>query len=203
MFLGLGTTPTSSFAVLSICEGARYALYFQDNFKVSPRLTLNLGLRWEYWPAFREKNNILTTFDPDKQGHHSWKRSQYHVRSGRDRSVDRRTDRGAGREVHDVRAGRQIAEPYAEPEEQFWAASRFCLPAGQRVEVVRDARRLPDQLLPDPAASVDRANALERSADDALPYIRDRCRAVAGRHRQLRHALVPTTWLRASTAATR
>jgi len=42
-------------------------MYFQDNFKVSPRLTLNLGMRWEYWPAFREKNNILTTFDPEKR----------------------------------------------------------------------------------------------------------------------------------------
>jgi hypothetical protein len=41
-----------------------YALYFQDNFRVNSRLTLNLGMRWEYWPAFREKNNVLTGFDP-------------------------------------------------------------------------------------------------------------------------------------------
>jgi hypothetical protein len=41
-----------------------YALYFQDNIRVNSRLNLNLGLRWEYWPAFREKNNVLTGFDP-------------------------------------------------------------------------------------------------------------------------------------------
>lgn len=44
-----------------------YALYFQDNYKITPRLSLNLGLRWEYWPAFREKNNVLSTFDPAKK----------------------------------------------------------------------------------------------------------------------------------------
>lgn len=41
-----------------------YALYFQDNVRVNSRLNLNLGMRWEYWPAFREKNNVLTGFDP-------------------------------------------------------------------------------------------------------------------------------------------
>jgi hypothetical protein len=48
-------------------RGREYALYFQDNYKVTPRLTLNVGLRWEYWPPFREKNNVLTTFDPEKR----------------------------------------------------------------------------------------------------------------------------------------
>ncbi len=43
------------------------ALYFQDNYKVTPRLTLNLGLRYEYWPAFGEKNHLLTSFDREKR----------------------------------------------------------------------------------------------------------------------------------------
>jgi len=45
-------------------RGKEYAMYFQDNFKVNSRLTVNMGLRWEYWPAFTEKNNMLTSFDP-------------------------------------------------------------------------------------------------------------------------------------------
>ena len=44
-----------------------YALYFQDNFKVNSRLTLNLGLRYDYWPAQKEISNLLTSFDPQKR----------------------------------------------------------------------------------------------------------------------------------------
>ena len=41
--------------------------YFQDNFKVTPRLSLNLGVRYEFYPAIRERNNALTGFDPKRK----------------------------------------------------------------------------------------------------------------------------------------
>src|SRR4030095_7562329 len=40
-------------------------LYFTDNFKVSPRLTLDLGLRWDNWTPYKEKYDRLVNVDLD------------------------------------------------------------------------------------------------------------------------------------------
>jgi hypothetical protein len=48
---------------LSRLRNNRTSLYIQDDFNVLPKLTLNLGLRWERDGAWREKNDRWAYFD--------------------------------------------------------------------------------------------------------------------------------------------
>src|ERR1039458_5203054 len=45
-------------------DNKSWALYVQDNWKVSPRLTLNLVLRWDGIPHTYEENNRQSNFFP-------------------------------------------------------------------------------------------------------------------------------------------
>lgn len=42
----------------------QYFLYVQDDYRVTSKLTLNLGLRWEFATPRWERDNVLSNFDP-------------------------------------------------------------------------------------------------------------------------------------------
>jgi hypothetical protein len=46
-----------------------YAPYFQDNWKITPRLTLNLGLRYGYRTPIRDRQDTQLTFSPEKRAY--------------------------------------------------------------------------------------------------------------------------------------
>jgi hypothetical protein len=54
------TPPSPSFYMRS----TNYGLFFQDDFKIRPALTLNLGIRWDYQGPIYNKNDALYNFDP-------------------------------------------------------------------------------------------------------------------------------------------
>ena len=65
----LGLVDSSSVTQNAVAEtGGRYktyAFYIQDDIKVSSRLSLNLGLRWNMWGTFTEVANRMSFFNPD------------------------------------------------------------------------------------------------------------------------------------------
>lgn len=66
--LGLSNRFTQANAGAPAYFSSRYFQpYVQDDFKLHPRLTLNLGLRYELNGAMREKNNRLVAFQPGQK----------------------------------------------------------------------------------------------------------------------------------------
>src|SRR5207245_260456 len=44
-------------------------LYVNDRLKVTPKLTLNLGLRWDYWTPYKEaRNRLVVPYNPETPG---------------------------------------------------------------------------------------------------------------------------------------
>ena len=68
--LGIGSYPggeSDNFTkdVIAAEANPYYAAFVQDNFRVTPKLTLNLGLRWDIFGGRTERHNRQEYFDPN------------------------------------------------------------------------------------------------------------------------------------------
>jgi len=66
MFIGVGSYSASSSRGWVHLRASELTGYFQDNFKVTPRLTLNLGVRYEFRPPVYDNNYLDASFDLQK-----------------------------------------------------------------------------------------------------------------------------------------
>ena len=62
--LGQVDSASRNFAPESRLRNLAVSPYFQDNIKISPKLTVNAGLRWDILRPFTENNNNVVYFDP-------------------------------------------------------------------------------------------------------------------------------------------
>jgi hypothetical protein len=63
MLLGVGTGGSTGVTVLPFTSKHYYGTHFQDDWKATRKLTLNLGIRWEYQSAPTERFNQQNYFD--------------------------------------------------------------------------------------------------------------------------------------------
>jgi hypothetical protein len=59
----IGAVSSSSVSVAIPGTGSRWldpSFWVQDDYKISPKLTVNLGLRWDIWPAINEVHNVFS-----------------------------------------------------------------------------------------------------------------------------------------------
>jgi hypothetical protein len=65
--LGLPNTANRSNSQELRLRNLDFSPYIQDDIKISPKLTVNLGLRWDIQVPFTENNNLIVFFDPTRK----------------------------------------------------------------------------------------------------------------------------------------
>src|SRR5262249_58697721 len=62
--LGLPISMKQDTPVIKVDNSWYVGFFFQDDVRILPRLTLNLGMRWDFQPPITDTHNRLLTFIP-------------------------------------------------------------------------------------------------------------------------------------------
>ena len=153
------------------------ALYFQDNYKVTSRLNLRLGLRWEFSPFMHDKHDVAASYDPKQRAYVLGQSLQTLYTLGATLpSLINSPDHADRRQIHHLRSGRPAAEHGERQLEGYRSQPRIFLSCIRRGQVLRDSRRLRDQVLSGSALQ------LERHDDRQYAVQRDVSEQHDGRH---------------------
>ncbi|MFN0123415.1 MAG: TonB-dependent receptor, partial [Blastocatellia bacterium] len=60
----------------------QYGLYVQDSWRISKRLTLTPGVRWDMYPAFKEANSAINAFDEKTRSMYFPEPVSYYIANG-------------------------------------------------------------------------------------------------------------------------
>jgi hypothetical protein len=63
-YFGLPSTIQQGSNLVTNLRQQVHSLYVQDDWRVTPKLTLNIGLRWEFATPIYERDNLWSNFDP-------------------------------------------------------------------------------------------------------------------------------------------
>ena len=190
MYLGVANYTTQFRRPWYYMRRQEYAPYFQDNWKITPRLTLNLGLRYEFRTPLYDRQNTQLSFGPEKRAYVLGTDLDRFIQARRDAAVDRaRASRStAARSSRYKEAGLPQALVHNNWK-NFGPRLGFAYRAldGARSFVVRGGYRI--SYYPQPMSAVVRQHADHSDPrGHELPEQRDQYGALAGRSAELRPA---------------
>ena len=116
----------SNFPAISNLSRSYFGAYVQDDWRVSSRLTVNLGLRWEHYGVPAERDNRQANFIPGPSEQPGcWRAVSYSNVAGRQMCRSRRFSTCWPRTISAL--CRRVTVPWARPQEgEFCAASSEC-----------------------------------------------------------------------------